>query len=54
MGNMPSMGDYSFYILMSFGLTAILMIGEVLLLGKQRKDALKNIMRLIRINARNK
>ena len=50
MGNWPSMGNYGFYILMTYGLTIILMFLEPLVLKGQRKAVLKNIARLMRIN----
>ncbi len=54
MGNWPSMGNYGFYILMTYGFTVILMFLEPLILKGQRKTALKNIARLIKINAQRK
>ncbi len=52
MGNWPSMGNYGFYILMTYGFTVILMLLEPLVLKGQRKAALKNIARLIKINSK--
>ncbi len=52
MGNWPSMGNYGFYILMTYGLTVILMFLEPIILKGQRKVALKNIARLMKINTK--
>ncbi len=54
MGNWPSMGNYGFYILMTYGFTVILMFLEPFILKGQRKAAFKNIARLIKINAQRK
>jgi heme exporter protein D len=43
-GEFFAMGGYGFYVWGSFGLTALVVVGEVLLLRAQRK----NIMRSLR------
>lgn len=53
MGDWPSLGNYGFYIGMSYGLALLLMIAEPVWLMLHRKQVMKNIMRLIRINVRN-
>jgi heme exporter protein D len=42
-------GGYGFYLWSSFGLTAILMIGEILALNQGRKNSIKRLKRLIRL-----
>ncbi len=54
MGNWPSFGNYGFYLLMTYGLTLILMVLEPLVLKSQHKSAIKNVLRFIKINARKK
>ena len=38
-----AMGGYAFYVWGSFGLTALVMVGEPLLLRSQRKAILRNL-----------
>ena len=45
------MGGYALYVWGSFGMTALLMIAEPLLLRGRRKAILQRISRLIRIKA---
>lgn len=54
MGSWPSFGNYGFYLLMTYGLTLILMLLEPMVLKSQRKSAIKNVLRLIKVNARKK
>ena len=54
MGNWPSFGNYGSYIVMTYGLTLILMLLEPLMLKSLRKSAIKNVLRLIKVNARKK
>jgi heme exporter protein D len=46
-----NMGGYALYVWGSFGVTAILMIAEPLLIRARRKAVLQRIFRLIRIKA---
>lgn len=46
-----NMGGYALYVWGSFGVTAILMIAEPLLVRARRKAVLQRISRLIRIKA---
>ena len=46
-----NMGGYALYVWGSFGMTALLMIAEPLLLRGRRKAILQRISRLIRIKA---
>jgi heme exporter protein D len=43
------MGGYALYVWSSFGATAVLMIAEPLLLKARRKQVLRRLKRLIRI-----
>jgi heme exporter protein D len=38
-----AMGGYAFYVWGSFGLTAAVMVGEMLLIRSQRKELLRNL-----------
>ena len=38
-----SMGGYAFYVWGSFGLTAAVMVGEMLLIRSQRRELLRNL-----------
>ena len=49
-----SMGGYALYVWGAFGVTAILMIAEPLLVRGRRKAILRRIARLIRINSEGK
>ncbi|MGD2074669.1 MAG: heme exporter protein CcmD [Gammaproteobacteria bacterium] len=46
-----SMGGFGFFIWSSFGLTFLLMLGEILYLRQQRRTNLKRIQRIRRMNA---
>jgi len=46
-----AMGGYALYVWGSFGVTALLMIIEPLMLGKRRTDVLKRVSRIARLNA---
>jgi len=37
------MGGYGLYVWSSFGVTALLMVGELVLLGRQRAQVLKRL-----------
>jgi heme exporter protein D len=45
-----SMGGYGAYVWGGFGITALLMIGEVAILRGQRHTTLKRLQRIIRMN----
>ena len=47
-----NMGGYGYFVWMCFGLTALLMFGEPILLRMQRKSQLRDVSRLVRINKR--
>lgn len=44
------MGGFGFYVWMSMGATFVLMVWEIFWLRSQRKNALKNIARLNRLD----
>lgn len=44
-------GGYGFYIWGSFGMTFLLMGGEIMLVKNQRRTILKRLSRMIRLNA---
>ena len=44
------MGGYALYVWGSFGVTAVLMIAEPLMLRSRRKAVLKRVARLARMN----
>ncbi|OOZ39041.1 heme exporter protein CcmD [Solemya pervernicosa gill symbiont] len=46
-----AMGGYALYVWGSFGVTAVLMIIEPLLVKKRRTDVLKRVSRIARLNA---
>ena len=46
------MGGYALYVWGSFGMTAILMIAEPLLLRSRRRAVIRRLARMIRINER--
>jgi len=46
-----NMGGYALYVWGSFGVTAVLMIAEPLLVRARRKAVLQRVSRLIRIKA---
>ncbi|MES9855809.1 MAG: heme exporter protein CcmD [Sedimenticola sp.] len=45
------MGGYALYVWGSFGVSALLMIAEPLLLRSRRRNALRRVARIIRMNA---
>jgi heme exporter protein D len=45
-----NMGGYALYVWGSFGVTALLMVAEPLLLKKRRSDILRRIARIARMN----
>ena len=47
------MGGYALYVWGSFGMTALMMIAEPLLLRSRHKAVIRRLSRLIRINERN-
>ncbi len=47
------LGGYALYVWGSFGMTALLMIAEPLLLRSRRKAVIRRLARMIRINERN-
>ncbi len=42
-------GGYGFYLWTAFGITALLMVGETLTLNQGRKNSIKRLKRLIRL-----
>ncbi|PLY17068.1 MAG: heme exporter protein CcmD [Sedimenticola sp.] len=48
------MGGYALYVWSSFGVTAVLMVIEPLLLRKRRQSVLQRISRIIRMNSEEK
>jgi heme exporter protein D len=44
------MGGYAAYVWPSFGVTALLMVVEPILLGRRKAEILRRIRRLIRMN----
>ncbi len=44
------MGGYALYVWGSFGVTALLMVAEPLLLKKRKRDILRRIARIARMN----
>ena len=49
-----NMGGYALYVWGSFGMTAILMIAEPILLRSRRKAVLRRVARMIRMNTEGK
>jgi len=47
-----SMGGYGFYIWSSFGMTALLMFGEIAILRRQRRTIVQRLCRMIRMENR--
>ncbi len=45
-----SMGGYGFYVWAAYGMTALLLAGEVLYLIQQRRARLRTLRRLARMN----
>jgi heme exporter protein D len=48
-----AMGGYGFYIWMSFGVTALFMVAEIIIVVRSKKTVLKRLARLARAEARN-
>jgi len=46
-----SMNGYGFYVWSSFGMTALLMLGELILVKKHNRTILKRLRRIIRLQA---
>jgi heme exporter protein D len=46
-----SMGGFAFYVWWSFGMTAFLMTGEVILVSRQRRAVLQRLKRLMRLES---
>lgn len=44
------MGGYGFYVWMSMGMTALLMLGDIFFVRQQRKQLLKQIKRMNRLD----
>jgi heme exporter protein D len=49
-----AMNGHGFYIWMSYGVTALFMIIEVVAVARSRKTVLKQLTRLARVEARSK
>jgi len=49
-----NMGGYALYVWGSFGMTAIMMIAEPILLRSRRKAVLRRVARMIRMNTEGK
>ena len=49
MSEFLSQGGYAFYVWTAYGVCALLMVSELLLLRKQRKELLARIRRLMRM-----
>lgn len=49
-----NMGGYALYVWGSFGVTALLMIAEPVLLARRRQTALKRVARIVRMKAEEK
>jgi heme exporter protein D len=48
-----AMGGYGFYIWMSYGITALFMVAEIIIVIQNKKSVLKRLARLARAEARN-
>lgn len=46
-----SQGGYAFYVWMSYGACAVLMVAEVLILRRQRRTILSRVSRLVRMRS---
>lgn len=44
-----NMGGYGFYVWMSMGMTALLMLGDLFFVRQQRKQLIKQIKRMNRL-----
>ena len=51
MSEFLAMDGYGYFIWMSYGVTALFMVGEVVLLVRGRKSLLKRLTRLARVQA---
>jgi heme exporter protein D len=49
-----SMGGYGFYVWMSFGMTALLIIAEIIYTKRQRKHILRRLQRMAKLNTEGK
>ncbi len=45
------MGGYALYVWGSFGVTALLMVAEPLLLARRRREVIRRLRRLIRLES---
>jgi len=50
MSEFLNMGGYAAYVWPSFGITALLMVAEPILLGRRKAEILRRVRRLIRMN----
>ncbi len=50
-GEFFNMGGYALYVWGSFGVTALLMVIEPVMLGSRRKAVLKRVSRIVRMKA---
>jgi heme exporter protein D len=48
-GEFFAMGGFGYYVWMSMGMALVLMLGEVFFLKNQRKNLLKQVQRMIRM-----
>ena len=48
-GEFFSMGGFGYYVWMSMGMAFLIMLGEIFFLKHQRKNMLRHIQRLIRM-----
>lgn len=48
-----AMGGYGFYIWMSYGITTLFMVAEIIIVMRSKKTVLKRLVRLARAEARN-
>jgi heme exporter protein D len=49
-----SMGGYGFYVWMSFGMTTLLIIAEIIYTKRQRKHILRRLQRMAKLNTEGK
>ena len=49
-----AMGGYGFYVWMSFGMTALLITAEVVYTKRQRKQILRRLARMAKLNTEGK
>ena len=50
MSDFLSQGGYAFYVWTAYGVCALLLVSELVVLRKQRKELLSRIRRLMRMN----